>query len=169
MDRLTELRERLRRARDWAGAIEQLEREAEEVPSEQERSELLFQLAALTEEIVPERDFRQTQDPRYLLQWYRGVDGPRFGMTYIEGLGGGSGFFEMVALRAPSQAFDQEWRGRRLWPAALDRSAMDPWYQAAEQMMHVRQVAPEAVPASGRVFALLLDRLGYSCERSRNA
>ena len=120
-------------------------------------------------EIVPQRDFRQTQDPNYLLQWYRGVDGPRFGMTYIEGLGGGSGFFEMVALRAPSQAFEQKWRGHRLWPAELDRASMDRWYELAEEMMHVRQVAPESVPASGRVFALLLEKLGYSCERSRNA
>ena len=120
-------------------------------------------------EIQPRRDFRQTQDPRYLLQWYRGVDGPGFGMTFVEGLGGGSGFFEMVALRAPSQAFELEWRGRRLWPAELDRPSMDPWYELAEEMMHVRQVAPESVPASGRVFARLLNDLGYSCERTRNA
>jgi choline dehydrogenase-like flavoprotein len=120
-------------------------------------------------EIVPRRDFRQTQDPRYLLQWLHGVDGPHFGMMYAEGLGGGSGFFEMVALRAPSRAFEQVIDGRKLWPVGLDRPAMDPWYDGAERMMHVRQIRPEAVPASGRVFARMLDELGYTCERARYA
>jgi choline dehydrogenase-like flavoprotein len=120
-------------------------------------------------EIVPRRDFRQTQDPRYLLQWFRGVDGPRFGMTYIEGLGGGSGFYEMVALRAPSLAFEQVVNGRRLWPRELDRDSMDPWYERAEEMMRVKQIRPEAVPASGRVFARMLSDLGHSCERARYA
>lgn len=120
-------------------------------------------------EIVPSRDFRQTQDPRYLLKWFRGVDGPHFGMTYIEGLGGGSGFYEMVTLRAPSQAFDQEVAGRRLWPSGIDRASLDPWYDLAEGMMRVRQIRPEAVPASGRVFARLLADIGHSCERARYA
>ncbi len=56
MDTRTELEGRLRRARDWGGMIDVLEREAEQVGSEKERSERLFELASLTEEIVPERD-----------------------------------------------------------------------------------------------------------------
>ncbi len=56
MDTRTELRERLRRSRNWVVAIDELEREAESLQSERERSERLFELAALTEEVVPERD-----------------------------------------------------------------------------------------------------------------
>ncbi len=56
MDTRTELEGRLRRARDWGGMIDVLEREAEQVGSERERSERLFELASLSEEIVPERD-----------------------------------------------------------------------------------------------------------------
>jgi choline dehydrogenase-like flavoprotein len=120
-------------------------------------------------EIVPARDFRQTQDPRYLLRWFRNVGGGDLSLTYIEGLGGGSGFYEMVTLRAPTSAFDQTWRGRRLWPDAIDRKAMDPWYARAESEMCVKQIRPEAVPASGRVFARILGDLGHDCERARYA
>lgn len=120
-------------------------------------------------EIVPARDFRQTQDPRYLMQWFRSVGEGNLGLTYIEGLGGGSGFYEMVTLRAPSQAFEQVWRDRRLWPAGIDRQNMDAWYSLAEREMHTRQIRPEAVPASGRVFARLLRDLGHDCERARYA
>ncbi len=120
-------------------------------------------------EIVPARDFRQTQDPHYLLRWFRSVGKGDLGLTYIEGLGGGSGFYEMVTLRAPSQAFEQAWRGRRLWPERIDRDIMNPWYSLAEREMHTKQIRPEAVPASGRVFARLLRDLGHDCERARYA
>lgn len=52
----TEIRQRLRRSRDWPSAIDELEREAEDIKNERERSELLFEIGALTEEVIPERD-----------------------------------------------------------------------------------------------------------------
>ncbi|HKE19803.1 MAG TPA: tetratricopeptide repeat protein, partial [Kofleriaceae bacterium] len=52
----TEIRQRLRRSRDWPSAIDELEREAEGIKSERERSELLFEIGNLTEEVIPERD-----------------------------------------------------------------------------------------------------------------
>ena len=51
-----EMKDRLWRSRDWLSAIDELEQEANGVDSPEERSEVLFELAALTEEIVPERD-----------------------------------------------------------------------------------------------------------------
>jgi len=56
---------------------------------------------------VQTADFRQTSDPRYLLKYLRGTPGDHLSLTYAEALGGGSGFYEMVSLRAPSVAFDQ--------------------------------------------------------------
>src|SRR5687768_14571189 len=56
MDTRTKLKERLRRSRDWAAAIDELEKEVEQTQSKPEQSELLFELATLTEEIIPERD-----------------------------------------------------------------------------------------------------------------
>lgn len=116
------------------------------------------------------RDFRQTQDPQYLLKYLHGLSGDHLSLTYAEGLGGGSGFYEMVSLRAPSLAFGQtDGRGRKLWPAQLDRAAFDPYYDRAEAMLRVEQIAPQDVPRSGLVFSLLMKNLGYSCDRARYA
>ena len=116
------------------------------------------------------KDFRQTQDPQYLLKYLHGLSGDHLSLTYAEGLGGGSGFYEMVSLRAPSLAFGQtDVRGRRLWPKGLDRGALDPYYDRAEAMLRVEQIAPQDVPKSGLVFSLLMKNLGYSCDRARYA
>ena len=116
--------------------------------------------------ICPERDFRQTQDPQYLLRFIRSLRGDNVNFVYGEGLGGGSGFYEMVSLRAPTVAFEQKTGdGRRLWPAGLDRRTMDPYYAIAERMMHVRQIEPGEIPKSGLAFSLLMKRLGYSVDR----
>ncbi|HXF95115.1 MAG TPA: GMC family oxidoreductase [Gemmatimonadales bacterium] len=115
-------------------------------------------------------DFRQTQDPKYLLRYLKGLSGDHLSLTYAEALGGGSGFYEMVSLRAPSQAFAQrDARGRPLWPAGLDRRALDPYYDLAERMLRVEQIEPHQVPKSGLVFSLLMKNLGYSCDRARYA
>ncbi|HEX9692771.1 MAG TPA: GMC family oxidoreductase [Gemmatimonadales bacterium] len=120
--------------------------------------------------IDPNRDFRQTQDPEYLLKYLKGVSGDGLSLTYAEALGGGSGFYEMVSLRAPSLAFEQvDQNGARLWPAGVDRSAMDPFYDIAEQMLRVEQIAVDEVPRSGLVFATMMKNLGYSCDRARYA
>lgn len=115
-------------------------------------------------------DFRQTQDPKYLMRYLKGLSDDHLNLTYAEALGGGSGFYEMVSLRAPSLAFDQvDARGVPLWPAGVDRRSLDPFYELAEALLHVRQIRPDDVPKTGLVFALLMKRLGYSCERARYA
>ena len=118
----------------------------------------------------PDRDFRQTQDPGYLRRYLKGIAGDRLNVTYAEALGGGSGFYEMVSLRAPSIAFEQrDPAGRRLWPEGLSRAVLDPYYAVAEEMLHVEQIPPEDVPKTGLLFALLMKNLGYSCDRARYA
>jgi tetratricopeptide (TPR) repeat protein len=56
MDTRTLLRERLRRSRDWSVAIDELEKELEASGSKPEQSERLFELAALVEDVIPERE-----------------------------------------------------------------------------------------------------------------
>lgn len=115
-------------------------------------------------------DYRQTQDPKYLLTYLKGLGGDHLGLTYAEALGGGSGFYEMVSLRAPSAAFDSvDAEGRALWPQGLTRVALDPYYERAERMLRVEQIREEEVPRTGRVFAMLMSQLGYSCDRARYA
>ena len=115
-------------------------------------------------------DFRQTQDPKYLLKYLTGLSGDNISFTYAEAYGGGSGFYEMVSLRAPSLVFEQtDDAGRRLWPVGLDRAALDPFYDRAEEMLHVEQIRHSEIPKSGLVFAKLMKNLGYSCDRARYA
>lgn len=118
----------------------------------------------------PLRDFRQTQDPGYIRRYLKCLAGDGLNLTYAEALGGGSGFYEMVSLRAPSLAFrERDVDGEPLWPRGLDRATLDPWYDLAERMLHVEQIAPEEVPKTGLVFARIMRELGYSCERARYA
>ena len=120
--------------------------------------------------IDPFKDFRQTSDPEYILKYLKGISSERLSLTYAEAMGGGSGFYEMVSLRAPSLVFQQvDEMGRRLWPAGLDRATLDPYYDIAEQMLHVHQIPVELVPKTGLVFAMMMKRLGYSCDRARYA
>jgi|GEM_PF-4480450 len=53
---MANLRERLHSARDWGVAIEELEREVEQIADARERSEVLYELGALSEEVFPERE-----------------------------------------------------------------------------------------------------------------
>lgn len=120
--------------------------------------------------IDPRRDFRQTSDPKYLTRYLKSYGGDRISFTCAEAYGGGSGFYEMVSLRAPSLAFEQrDEAGRPLWPDGLDRRALDPWYEVAERMLGVRQIAPEEVPKTGLVFARMMRNLGYSSDLARYA
>ena len=120
--------------------------------------------------ILPDKDFKQTSDPKYLLQYLKGVSSDTVSFTYAEALGGGSGFYEMVSLRTPSTAFEQvDSDGNRLWPGGIDRQGMDPYYDAAETMLHVEQISADEIPKSGVVFSSLMKNLGYSCDRARYA
>lgn len=114
--------------------------------------------------------FRQTQDPKYVLSYLHSLGGDNLSLTFAEALGGGSGFYEMVSLRAPSVAFEQTDRwGLPLWPTGLGREALDPYYDTAEEMLRVRQIPVERVPKTGLVFSQMMKNLGYSCERARYA
>lgn len=120
--------------------------------------------------INPFKDFKQTQDPKYILRYIKGLSGDHLSFTYAEGLGGGSGFYEMVSLRAPTLAFRQlDENGDPLWPVGVDRRALDPYYDIAERMLKVEQIGEHEVPKSGLVFSMLMKNLGYSCDRARYA
>jgi choline dehydrogenase-like flavoprotein len=120
--------------------------------------------------VVPQKDFELTQDPKYLLRYLKGMSSDEISFGYAEGLGGGSGFYEMVSLRAPSKVFDQvDENGHRLWPAGIDRKVLDPYYDLAEEMLHVEQIAVEEIPKSGVVFSLMMKNLGYTCDRAKYA
>ncbi len=118
--------------------------------------------------IDPSKDFKITQDPKYLLKYLKSLKSENLTMNYIEGLGGGSGFFEKVVLRAPDFVFSQKDKnGLSLWPGKINRKKLDPYYKIAEIMLRSHQMLPERIPKSGQVFSLLMNNLNYSVDRAR--
>lgn len=116
------------------------------------------------------RDFRQTQDHTYLQRYLHNFHGRGLSVNHIEALGGASGFYEMVSLRAPSKAFDQvDEAGQALWPQGIDRATLDPFYDRAEEMLCVSQIEADRIPRTGLLFTKLMRNLGYSAERARYA
>ena len=56
METRTEIRRRLRTARDWAVVVQELEREVETLTSQSERSDRLYEIGLLAEEVIPDRE-----------------------------------------------------------------------------------------------------------------
>jgi choline dehydrogenase-like flavoprotein len=118
--------------------------------------------------IDPKKDLKITQDPKYLLRYLKSLKSDSLTMNYVEGLGGGSVFFEKVVLRAPEFVFNQKDKdGRPLWPAKISRKSLDPYYKIGEVMLRAHQMFPERIPKTGQVFSLLMKKLGYSVDRAR--
>lgn len=116
--------------------------------------------------IIPEKDFKQTMDPKYLLKYIKSIKGDGLQLTYAEGLGGGSGFYEMVSFRAPSLAFKlKDIKGRKLWPSELQRKTLDPYYGLVEKKLNVHQIEKDCIPKNGVVFSKMMRNLGYSVDR----
>ena len=53
MDFRPEIRQRLLRTADWHAIIDELERDAEAAPTDAQKSEQLYELGLLAEEIIP--------------------------------------------------------------------------------------------------------------------
>ncbi len=79
-------------------------------------------------------------------------------------VGGGSVINFGIALRAPSFAFERMGStGSRLWPHALTRQSLDPWYELAEATLPVQQQTWSDVSYSGGVFAAACAQSGLTC------
>jgi len=88
-------------------------------------------------------------------------------LRYGKGLGGGSLTYAAAMLRSPSEVFDYEDRqGYRVWPESVTREALDPHYQTVEQMMSISRASWADVPKAGGVFAMLMDKMGLTCDRT---
>ncbi|MEU2632728.1 FAD-dependent oxidoreductase, partial [Kitasatospora sp. NPDC007106] len=88
------------------------------------------------------------------------------GISVVAGncVGGGSVVYFAASLRAPSFVFER--RGglrRRIWPAALTRAALDPWYDRVEQSLPVTRLDWDSVSYAGGVLAAACHRAGRTC------
>jgi len=75
------------------------------------------------------------------------------------GVGGGSLVYANVQLRAPSEVFDAG------WPAAIDRQALDPYYDRTEEALEPRTTPDEPPLRKLGAFAALGRTAGLDVER----
>jgi tetratricopeptide (TPR) repeat protein len=143
MDTRTLLRERLRRSRDWSAAIDELEKELEASGTKPEQSERLFELAALVEDVIPERERALGL---YQRAWKLHPDNLK-ALSRAREVYGEIGRFEMVArlgeveLRSPAAETEL---ARIVGEAMVDSGQKD-------KALPILQRALEATPDSIRV------------------
>lgn len=79
-------------------------------------------------------------------------------------VGGSSVVYFAASLRTPSFVFDRRGStGRRLWPQALNRAVLDPWYDRVEATIPVAQQTWSDVPYPGGLFAAACHHAGHTC------
>lgn len=74
------------------------------------------------------------------------------------GVGGGSLVYASVQLRAPADVFEQG------WPAAIDRAALDPWYDRTEEALEPRATPADPALDKVRAFAAAGRHAGKEAE-----
>jgi choline dehydrogenase-like flavoprotein len=114
-------------------------------------------------------DLVQSDDPKTVTRVLDLVV-TRSNVAYRTGgvLGGASVPMDGAHFRTPRQSFEaRDPTGRRYWPAALSRETLDPFYDAAERMLRIRQIGWHEVSMAGGLFAKMLAAVGASCDRAR--
>ncbi|WNV84538.1 GMC family oxidoreductase [Umezawaea sp. Da 62-37] len=85
------------------------------------------------------------------------------GMSVLSGncVGGGSVVYFAALPRAPRYAFERHGGiGRRMWPAAISRDTLDPWYDRISDAMAVEQQTWDDVSYAGGLWAAACDHAG---------
>lgn len=85
------------------------------------------------------------------------------GMSVLGGncVGGGSVVYFAAMPRAPRFVFDRKGSiGRRMWPKAISRDTLDPWYDRIEESLSVSKQGWEDASYAGGLWAAACDRAG---------
>lgn len=116
-------------------------------------------------------DFHQSMDVDHLSDVYALVQGQGAQIVLANLVGGGSNLYLAASLRAPSETFERtdvhpdDGPRRRLWPGAISRRTLDPFYSRAEHGLRVTQPGWREVSKSGGIWAAALRKAGYTCDR----
>src|SRR6266516_3868839 len=100
-------------------------------------------------------DFRQSMDTDHLSDVYNLIQGNGAQVVTGNAVGGGSNLYLAASLRAPSETFERRDRRpgdgpeRRMWPTAISRRALDPYYRRAELGLRVKRPTWAQVSKSG--------------------
>ncbi|WP_409494809.1 FAD-dependent oxidoreductase [Amycolatopsis sp. cmx-11-12] len=85
------------------------------------------------------------------------------GMSVLGGncVGGGSVVYFAALPRAPGFVFDRHGSiGRRMWPAAISRDTLDPWYDRVSEVVPVRKQDWSEVTYAGGLWAAACNHSG---------
>jgi enediyne biosynthesis protein E9 len=117
-----------------------------------------------------EQDFKQSWDLKYLSNMMSITTSDDYAVFFRSGmaLGGGSVVFSGLMNRSPSEVFAfADYNGYKVWPDAVNRQVLDPYYDMVESMMQVTQATWQEISKTGGMFAKLLDNAGLTCDRAR--
>jgi choline dehydrogenase-like flavoprotein len=87
------------------------------------------------------------------------------GMSVLGGncVGGGSVVYFAALPRAPRYVFERRGSiGRRMWPAAINRTSLDPWYDRVSEVIPVTQQSWNDVSYAGGLWGALCDHSGHT-------
>ncbi len=116
-------------------------------------------------------DFRQSMDIDHLSDIYLLIQGQGAQVVTANAVGGGSNLYLAASLRSPRETFERRDRRpddgptRRMWPQAISRRVLDPYYARAERGLRVEQPTWDQVSKSGGLWAATLTAAGHTCDR----
>jgi enediyne biosynthesis protein E9 len=118
-------------------------------------------------------DFQQSMYVGNLARVYELIQSVDGGAQVVvaNAVGGGSNLYLAASLRAPSETFERrdhnpdDGPDRRMWPAALSRRTLDPYYARAEAGLRVSRPRWDQVSKSGGLWAATLAAAGHTCDR----
>jgi enediyne biosynthesis protein E9 len=116
-------------------------------------------------------DFKQSMGIDHLSDVYTLIQGQGAQIVAANAVGGGSNLYLAASLRAPTETFERRDRKpgdgpeRRMWPRAISRKTLDPYYRKVEKGLRVNQPGWDQVSKSGGVWAAALRAAGHTCDR----
>ncbi|MEA2390541.1 MAG: enediyne biosynthesis protein [Solirubrobacteraceae bacterium] len=116
-------------------------------------------------------DFKQSMHIDHLSSVYELIQGQGAQVVTANAVGGGSNLYLAASLRAPSEIFERRDRrpgdgpARRMWPRAISRHSLDPYYARAERGLRVHRPSWNEVSKSGGLWAANLNAAGHTCDR----
>src|SRR5436305_12061091 len=90
-------------------------------------------------------DFKQSMHIDHLSDVYLLIQGQGAQVVTANAVGGGSNLYLAASLRSPTETFERRDRRagdgpeRRMWPAAISRRTLDPYYHRAELGLRVQR------------------------------
>jgi choline dehydrogenase-like flavoprotein len=117
------------------------------------------------------RDFKQSMHIDHLSAVYNLIQGSGAQVVVGNAVGGSSNLYLAASLRSPSETFERRDRRtgdgpeRRMWPAAISRRSLDPYYVRAERALRVKRPTWNQVSKAGGLWAAALHARGHTCDR----